>query len=713
MQNRPLPSYSATTRGEQSAVEGPAVWNWRLVALFGCIALAFTAIGLRLAWIQTQLTDEYVSEFDFTRVEFEVIPGRDGRILTDSLVLASDIVRYDVEAHYRWLEDPPNPDWLSRRARLKVPRGQRGDTARMEAARESVLAERRFMWTGLAAIAGLDQQELRTRRRAIQTRVERIAESVNRRHEAQAAEETPQPAAGSGLAGTLERLRQQLSSPPRRRRLAPIIVQEELDYHAVAGDVPLAVAAEIRAHPELYPGLRVQESTTRVYPRRTLAAHVIGTRSREAGSETSHRIGRSGVERSYDGQLRGIDGRRKVTYNRRGEIVRSEVVREPISGRDVVLTLDSGLQRSAESLLDEALDPAEPTGENDAEDVIPPGGCIIVLDVHSGELITLASAPRFDLNLLVKPDPAIWKKTIEDPRHPLFPRATQMTVPPGSVFKVLTAVAMLEGSGLDPAAHRLCRGYLDRPDRHRCYIYRHFGVGHGQVDLRAALAQSCNVYFFEAARQMGPEPMVRWARRLGFGQPTGVDLPFERGGNLPTPQARRSGPRWYPGDTLGLAIGQSRLTATPLQIARMMAAISNGGYLITPRVVDESGLNEPQSSWTTRPRHRVEELSAATLEQIQQGMFAAVQDPGGTGYDTVRLDAVSVAGKSGTAESGGGRPDHAWFAGYVPAGRPAYAFVVMLEHGGSGGKAAGPVARHLIQAMISEGLLESTSVAQR
>lgn len=707
MQNRPLPSYASRATGPANAEE-EINWNQRLVAVFALFVICFVAIALRLAFIQTQLKGEYISAFNTTRVEFESIPGRDGRIVTAQTVLATDISQYDVEVHYRWLEQPPNKNWLTQKSRERVPSGKRRTTARLDVARAEVIEVRDAMWRQFATISDVEFSQLTARRNDIQSRVERIAESVNRRHQT-SSEVGTKPSSQTGLRGLIEQARREITSPPKRRSLAPIVVKEELAYHRIAENVPLEVAAEIRAHPELYPGLRVRESTARVYPESSLAAHLVGSRSRNPDLDHDHRVGRSGVERSYDGRLRGIDGRRKITFNRRGEIIDTEVIQQPTSGTDVVLTIDTDLQSIAESLLDAALNSRTETEG-------PPGGCILVMDAHSGEILTIANAPRFDVNLMVRPGGDAWNATVNDSRSPMFPRATQMTVPPGSVFKMLTAAAMLESSEINPLEHQYCQGFLESPKRHRCYIFRHFGVGHGNVTLRGALAQSCNVYFFKAARQMGPEPLAAWAHRFGFGQPTGIDLPFERRGNLPDPSKKTTGQsaRWYPGDTLGLSIGQSRLTVTPLQVARMTAAIANGGFLVTPHVVVAT--SGPRSAgtynWSIRPGQRIHGLSEKSISEIQTGLFSAVNDPGGTGYETVRLESVSIAGKTGTAEVGGGKPDHAWFAGYVPADRPRFAFVVMLENGGSGGKAAGPLAKQLVQGMLRLNLLQRTQISQ-
>ena len=218
---------------------------------------------------------------------------------------------------------------------------------------------------------------------------------------------------------------------------------------------------------------------------------------------------------------------------------------------------------------------------------LPTGGCVVALDVQSGAVLVAAGAPRFDFGSTAVPDAQTWKQLNDDPRHPLVHRAIQMALPPGSVFKVLSAVALLESRRIDPDVRFECRGYLDQPNRFRCLIFAQHGVGHGPVDLGDALSRSCNVYFFHAAGVIGPQPLVEWAREFGIGRPTGIDLPFERGGNLPEPDAAADGQQphksnWHIADTRALAIGQSTLTVTPLQIARMMAAIANGGYLVTP-----------------------------------------------------------------------------------------------------------------------------------
>jgi len=280
-----------------------------------------------------------------------------------------------------------------------------------------------------------------------------------------------------------------------------------------------------------------------------------------------------------------------------------------------------------------------------------------------------------------------------------------MAIPPGSVFKIVSAIALLESRTLDARQSMDCQGYLTHPDGLRCAIYGRYGIGHGPVNLSDALAFSCNVYFFHHARAMEPAVISEWARNLGVGQPSGVNLPFEAAGSLPgDDDFRRSGPgKWRVADTQALAIGQSSLTMTPLQVVRLMAAVANGGYLVKPRLdVSETALSE-----------KVVGLQPSTLDAVREGLERVVADSEGTAHRTVYLENLSIAGKTGTAETGAGRVDHAWFAGYAPAEQPRVALVVVLEHAGDGGSLAGPVAHRLFQRMQALGYFGPVETAEK
>ncbi len=784
MFNQPTTLF-AQTNDQAAASERP--WQMdgqpgiRLVLLFCLMSLPLIAVTGRLVYVQCLLPDAFVTDFDRVRESNESTPSRTGRILAaDGQVLAYDVERFNLKMHYRWLEEPADGVWLRRQTLSRLTRSERRDRQRIEQESQNVLALRRELWQRLSGLMDSSPELLAKRRMQIQHRIEgRVAGVENRRRERklQSRQSTLPPGAdnGSWWEQAWYKFSAKLTTEPNRMAADPIVIQEELEYHPIADNVPLAVVAEIAANPERYPGLHYEVVTQRVYPLKTSASHIIGSRSGVSVQELATRairfalddpldyrpgdaIGKTGIERSHDRQLRGLRGLQKVVKNRQGEVVRIQTIRKPRIGSDVQLTLNVALQQRAEALLDDVLGDSSPpqprSPGNEADPAASPdkskpqGGCIVAIDVHTGAILAAASAPRFDLNVFSEFDERAWARIMADPRRPMFPRVTQMAVAPGSVFKTLTAVALLESGRIDPDHAIHCQGYLDNPNQHRCYIFRHYGVGHNDVNLSDALCRSCNVYFFTAARRLGPEPIFHWAQRFGFGQPTGVDLPGERRGNLPSPlppltvdsnetngvgshtRPNRRSP-WYPGDTLGLAIGQSRLTVTPLQIARMMAAVSNGGYLVTPHVVNDavSSLHDPTESdideahshdadivhrhgSATRPR-RIPGLSESTLERIREGLTKVVAHPRGTGYKRVRLTEINIAGKTGTAEVGGGKKDHAWFAGYVPAEQPRIAFAVVLENAGSGGQMAGPVARKLVKSMLDLEILRPKQLTAR
>ena len=331
------------------------------------------------------------------------------------------------------------------------------------------------------------------------------------------------------------------------------------------------------------------------------------------------------------------------------------------------------------------------------------------MDVNTGAILAAASAPKFDPNLFVRDDAGQLAALFADPSKPLFNRVCSMAIPPGSTFKVVTAAALLESGTVDPRQPFFCQGYLHQPDRQRCEIYVGQGIGHGDVTLADALAVSCNVYFFHFAGLMGPRPLVEWAERFGFGRPTGVDLPGEAAGTLPAFESSSAARNPFRSNAMNsvlqMAIGQGSLTATPLQVLCMTAAVANGGRLVTPHVASRvracthavgAGEREDRVRASTHP---------TTLQAIREGLRRVVADPKGTAHGTVYIESIAVAGKTGTAETGGDRPSHAWFAGYAPADEPKLAFVVVLEYAGDAATAAGPVAKRLVLRMEELGLL--------
>ncbi len=732
--------------GQAESVDGP---RGRLLWLFALAAVALAVIGSRLAYVQCALPDGLTQAFEETTESTETIPARDGRILSaDGVVLADNQERFDLLVYYRWIENPPNSDWLKHRAQRQLSRSERRNPELQAKAEADVRERHDQLWISLSDTLQISPDELDRNRVQVQSRVERIWHLVEAKRSQQNEEKQPlaSPVSTTG-AGFWHRFWHELTTPPPRNLRDPLIISEQESDHVIWEGIDSEAAAEIEAHPERYPGARVVVRSRRVYPEKTLAAHLIGSRTRRlpedetdsssaqwvnAAESSDLAIGRSGLERSYDEHLRGRPGLRKIVRNHRREVISTEIVREPETGRDLVLTFSASLQRRTEDLLNRLLEhtpSAEVPGQIDDESnrsqpaamVGPRGACLVALDVHTGAVIAAAAAPSFDLNLLVETDEPQWQALLSDPRRPLFPRVTQMALPPGSTFKTLSAIAMVENGELDPKARFLCQGYLDRPDKDRCLVFRHYGVGHNETDLADAICRSCNVYFFTAARRSGPQPLIEWSQKLGFGQSTGIDLPSEGVGSLPTPEGgnKQSRRPWYPGDTLGLAIGQSSLLVTPLQMARLMAAVANGGQLVTPFLGAASGnsqheaLSPAVSSRTqrfVRPEPQpIADLHADTLAVVREGLERVVQDPKGTAYKSVRLPNIRIAGKTGTAEVGSRLPDHAWFAGYVPAQEPRVAFVVIVEHGGSGGKVAGPIARDFVKLLADSGVVARQS----
>jgi penicillin-binding protein 2 len=662
------------------------------------------------------------------------LPAARGRILArDGTVLACDRIVQGVAIDYRWLEDPPRQAWLEQTARKRLPKDQRRSAARLAQEVEKMRQERDDLHRRLAALCGIELAEWQFRARKVQENVERIAAGVRQR-QLEAARAVPPPPTSGSWSDRFSAALHDIFAPARDAVPAAITVAEELSDHVLAEDISAAAVAEIQSHGDRYPGTRIVQLTRRSYPHGELAAHVLGYLGRRVGqdcvasagppieqvggpalasslvppyehpAEREYAAGITGMEQECDGQLRGRSGTAVETLDHAGRAQQTAHAREPVPGGDVTLTIDAGLQQTAEELLDSALKRAAMQYNSRK----PSGGAIVVLDVHSGEILALASAPRFDPALFAGGDSSRRAALLADPASPLFHRAIQMALPPGAVFKTLTAAALLESGGLDPAAKFHCRGYLDRPDQQRCAIYVRQGTGHGDITLGDALAESCNVYFFHHVESLPPDALADWSRRFGFGQRTGVDLPSEARGAVPSPETnvKLTGHRWHTADTQAMAVGQGALTATPLQVARMMAAVANGGLLVTPHAIRAGWTSE---SVPSKPQSRpIPGLTYSALAAIRAGLLRAVEDKNGTAHDTLYLEQVSIAGATGTAATGGDGPEHAWFAGYVPANRPRYAMVVILERAGDAPIVACPVARRLVLKLLETGLLAET-----
>ena len=472
--------------------------------------------------------------------------------------------------------------------------------------------------------------------------------------------------------------------------------------------------ALLRSNLHRLPEARIRTEIQREYPYRYLASHVLGYVARVnerdmrpfAADELprfslNDKIGRSGIERALDALLRGVDGE-QVLVRRRGieevdpdlqELLAAMRPRPPFPGMTIKLTLDLDLQRVAKVAMRHVH-----------------SGAVVALDIPTGEILAMYSKPSFDPNTWSgRMTSETLAHTNASPYSPMLNKAVH-TFPPASVFKVVSAAAALEEGIVTTKTTHFCPGYYEFGGRRfRC----HKRSGHGEVDLFGAMEMSCDVYFYKLGEQLGLDKLALWARKMGLGEATGIEI-AERTGRLPTKSwyAKRKG-GYLPGFALSTAVGQKDVTATPLQIARLYAGIARNGNLPDVTLVkDYADADGPLPTLGTQgPRDMG--LSKSTLNAVQQGLLKVVESDRGTARK-VRLGSVRMAGKTGTAEAAQrakkGTPkdvvrwlkaDHAWFVGYAPVQAPKIVVAVFIEHGGSGGHVAAPVVKRVMDAWFA------------
>jgi penicillin-binding protein 2 len=423
------------------------------------------------------------------------------------------------------------------------------------------------------------------------------------------------------------------------------------------------------------------------YPKEILASHVLGyvgqitdeelDQFAEQGYHGGDWIGKSGLERIYDPSLHGQDGGFLIEVDARGRQVR--VIRHllPQAGKDLVLTLDAKLEAMAEDRLRRTGHP----------------GAVVLIDPQSGGLLTLASSPGFNPNLFLPLGNSQDRQALlADPDLPLYNRAIQALYPPGSTFKIITALAASEDHRLNPDERVYCNGsYTLGKERRIFHCWRL--KGHGSVDFLEGIAQSCDVYFYQLGEKIGPESIEHMAKIFGLGQATGVDLPHEKKWPLPLAWKIAHHQHWQGGDTLNYAIGQGALQLTPLQMASMMATFANGGSIYQPFLVMESHRFGEEPEHLGGP-HMVAHLalSDSSLTLLRKGLTQVVRS--GTGVAAKLVD-FDVAGKTGTAQVPKGK-EHGWFVAYAPVQNPQVACAVVVEHGGHGGSVSAPIAHDLL-----------------
>jgi len=489
------------------------------------------------------------------------------------------------------------------------------------------------------------------------------------------------------------------------------------DLVIVAEDVTRAMVSRILERKALFPGVEVRKDYIRAYPMGTMAAQVLGHLgeiSREQLKERQYKgyaagdvIGQGGVESTYDRWLRGRDGVTKIEVDAMGRPKSSEPVaggRLPEPGDSLVLTLDADVQKKAEAALRYGIELAHRDGQWAAN-----GGAAVVMDVRNGQLLGLASYPTFD--------PAVWTdglsdtewERLSDPQanQPLVSKAFQGVYAAGSTFKAIDAVAALEEGVIVPSTRYYCNGrYPPSGDIGGSHWNCWTPYGHGSPDLVAALAQSCDVYFYNVGYAFYNRPgteLADWAKRFGLGRTTGLDVPGEVKGLVPTPEWREKyfedevDKLWKPGNSILLAIGQGDLQVTPLQMAVAYAAIANGGTVVQPHLGLKVVSPEGKLVRKVDAASRKVAVSGETLSAVRAGLRAAATE--GTSAAVFASYPVAVAGKTGTAEVYG-KGDYAWYASYAPADDPKYVVVVLVEQGGHGGTVAAPAARMIYDALF-------------
>ncbi len=486
----------------------------------------------------------------------------------------------------------------------------------------------------------------------------------------------------------------------------PIRLMEDIDWDTLA---------YLENHNQDFSGIRIEVQPVRVYHYQDLAANTIGYIGEINKKELKKakpglyiggdQIGKSGLEKLREADLRGEKGSRSSEVNAKGFEQQLLTNIDPLPGRELMLTIDAELQQVAEKYME--------IGEK--------SGAVVAMEVDTGRVLTIVSAPPIHLEHFVGGiSVKHWKELLENPKTPLLNKSVQAAYPPGSTYKMITALAGLSKGVIDLNTKFFCPGYYRFGNRtYRCW--RH--SGHGEVDLQKAIEQSCDVYFYQVGQKVGVDGLAEVAKLFGLGTLSGIDVENEKAGLVPTKawKKRVIKEKWHEGETLSVAIGQGFNTTTPLQICNMTAAIANAGKLYMPKVVErvtDADGNVVESFKPTLIRNL--DRFSRFFPAIHEGMTAVVQGKRGTARN-VRIEGITIAGKTGTAQVvkvakykhlkeedvPSKYRDHAWFTCFAPADKPEIAVTVLVEHGLHGGSGAGPIARAVLKKYFEKKLSES------
>lgn len=481
-----------------------------------------------------------------------------------------------------------------------------------------------------------------------------------------------------GLSLDFDELSQRLRRYSKRPRYEAVIIKDELTP---------ADLAFVEAHrgQDMFPELELIHTQRRLYPKDGVAAHLAGYVGEVSESELDTAeyakfrqgdiIGKDGLEKQYNDLLMGVDGERRVIVDNKGRERQVLEMKEAVPGKPLQVTIDLDLQTVAELAME---------GRR---------GAVVALDPRSGEVLAMVSRPAFDPNAFAGRIPTkLWKEIVNDPDKPLLNRAVQAQLAPGSTFKPFVALGGLETGAIDETTSVSCPGGANWYGRYfRCHST------HGRVELHRAIAQSCDVYFYSAGNRMGIDAIAQYAQMAGFGSKTGIDLPHEAAGLVPSSQwkMRTYRQKWFAGETISVSIGQGALIVTPLQLAAAVGGMAAGGVWQRPHVVRNRGAESAA---------RKAELNLDNVQRVIYGMYGVVNE-GGTGV-RARLPGLDVCGKTGTAQlasndflkSAAGRhlTDNAWFVGFAPKS-PEIVVAALFEAGAHGNFAA-PIVRDVIKA---------------
>lgn len=448
----------------------------------------------------------------------------------------------------------------------------------------------------------------------------------------------------------------------------------------IMGDVTRDLAFQIEERKPELPGVFVQISFRRFYPYEQTASHIIGFIGKIGETEYKNAdrarfgmnslVGRSGIEKIYDDRLRGWRGGKQIEVNAKGQLIRILSEKPPQPGEDIRLTLDLEFQKKImESIKDKH-------------------AAVAVMDLETEALLAMASTPAFDPNVFVSPSRAKERMAfLKNPQAPLLDRGLSSAYPPGSVFKLVTALAALETGKITPETRFYCNRTFRLKTDSRAY-HCWYEKGHGSLNLYEALERSCNVYFYNLGSRLTPEDIARYAHEFGLGEKMHFEMTGIAQGLVPDSawKQKRLRQPWYQGETLSFAIGQSYLLVSPIQVLRLTATIAKDGLRVEPRLLqDDPIVQHPKTA-----------IRAQNLNAIKRGMLKVVESEYGTGQ-LARVDFGKIAAKTGTAQVPP-KKAHGWMTGYFPYDKPKIAFVVFVEHGGSGGISGAYVAKSMLQA---------------